>query len=315
MSTTHERNRGTPDARTTTASGSDAPVGIPPSPQGWGPPPSPASTPPSASGQWGPPPQPGGPGAPQPGGPGGHQPGVPQPGGFSQGGQQPGHPTAPGAWQHRGQVPPGYVPPAQAPAAAGTAADDKPPSVGVLLGATLWRLGIAGLALYYAQTGKDDTMSSESLSYLSNVGVGIGFFLLAVYPFLVGGRRHEPRTAWLRGALTVMMILVGLVFVIGMGETADGPHAVIPALVTFDFLFVGRSQFRTRWWEPPTWSAFLLVYLWYHQSNDVPLYEDILGEDKIGTMVPAFLAGCIVLGYLLLGANLIRRAAIGAGRQ
>jgi hypothetical protein len=172
----------------------------------------------------------------------------------------------------------------------------------------MWRLAIGGLALYYASEGKDDTMSPESLSYLSNVGAGIGFVALAAYPVLVAGRRHEPRTAWLRGALTVMMLLVGLVFVVGMGGEPDGPHAVIPALVLADWLFVGRSQFRTRAWEPPTWIVFPLIYLFYHRSNDLSLYEDILGEDNIGTMVPILLAGCILVGYLIYGAALIRRA-------
>jgi hypothetical protein len=183
----------------------------------------------------------------------------------------------------------------------------------VLLSTMLWRLAISGLALHYAQTGREETMSSESLSYLSNLGVAAGFFVLAAYPVAVGGRRHEPRTAWLRGALTIMMLLVGLVFTVGMGESPDGPHAVIPALVTIDWLLVGRNQFRTRWWEPFTWIAFPLAYLLYHQSNDIPLYEDILGEDQIGTMVPVLLAGCFVLGYLLHGAALLRRAATAAG--
>ena len=154
-------------------------------------------------------------------------------------------------------------------------------------------------------------MSSESLSYLSNVGVGIGFLALAAYPVLVGARRHEPRSGWLRGALTVTMLLVGLVFVVGMGEDADGPHAVLPALVLLDWLFVGRNQFRTRPWEPLTWIAFPLAYLFYHQANDVPLYGEILGEDEIGTMVPVFLVGTIVIGYVLYGAALFRRALTG----
>jgi hypothetical protein len=156
-------------------------------------------------------------------------------------------------------------------------------------------------------------MSSESLSYLSNLGVGLAFLALAGYPLLVGGRRTEPRSAWLRGAATVTMLLVGGTFVGLMGEEADGPHAVIPMLVLVDWLFVGRSQFRTRWWEPPTWTVFLLVYLWYHQSNDVPLYEDILGEENIATMVPAFLAGTIFLGYLLWAAVLVRKSSAGDG--
>lgn len=180
---------------------------------------------------------------------------------------------------------------------------------------TLWRLGIGGLALYYAADGKEDTMSSESLSYLSNVGLGIGFVALAAYPLVVLGRRHEPRSGWLRGALTVMMLVVGLVFVAGMGGDPDGPHAVTPTLVLIDWLFVGRNQFRTRWWEPPTWTVPLLAYLFYHRANDLSLYPDILGEDKIGTMVPIMLAGTIVMAYLLYGAALLRRAASGAGKQ
>lgn len=182
-----------------------------------------------------------------------------------------------------------------------------------MVGVVLWRLGIGALALYYAQTGQEETMSSESLSYLSNLGVGLAFLVLAAYPVLVGGRRAEPESAWLRGAATVTMLVVGITFVGLMGEAADGPHAVVPALVLVDWLFVGRSQFGTRWWEPPTWAAFLLLYLWYHQSNDVPLYEDILGEENIGTMVPAFLAGTVVLGYLLWAAVLVRKAVAGDG--
>lgn len=171
---------------------------------------------------------------------------------------------------------------------------------------TLWRLGIAGLAWHYASTGVEETMSDESLSYLSNVGVSWGYLILALYPLVVLGRRHEPRTGWLRGSLTVMMLLVGFVFVLGMGEDPDGPHAVIPTLVLLDWLFVGRNQARTRWWEPPTWTAFLLAYLYYHQSNDVPLYPEILGDDKIGTMVPAFLIGSIIVAYLIWGLAVLR---------
>jgi hypothetical protein len=216
-----------------------------------------------------------------------------------------------GAPQH--QAPPAWQQPPQQPwPGPAPAAEDPRPSPAVLLGTALWRVGIGSLALYYAQTGKEETMSSESLSYLSNVGTGAGYLALAAYPLLVGGRRHEPRTAWLRGALTITMLLVGLVFIVGMGGDPDGPHAVIPALVTIDWLFVGRNQFRTRAWEPITWIVFPLAYLFYHQANDVPLYEDILGEESFGTYVPALLAGSIVLGYVLWGAVLVRRAATRA---
>lgn len=158
-------------------------------------------------------------------------------------------------------------------------------------------------------------MSSESLSYLSNVAVGVGFLALAAYPLLVGGRRHEPRSAWLQGSLTLMMIVVAAVFIGGMGGEVDGPHAVTPALVLVDWLCVGRGQFRTRWWEPPTWTAFLLAYLFYHRANDLALYPDILGEDAIGTMVPIMLAGSVVIAYVLHGAALLRRSVSRAGAR
>ena len=211
------------------------------------------------------------------------------------------------------QQPPGWPPPYGYSPPPHRQPVERPPGAATLVAVTLWRLGIAGAALSFAADGVDETMSSESLSYLSNVGVGIGFLALAAYPMLAGGRRHEPRSGWLRGALTVMMLLVAGVFVVGMGGEPDGPHAVIPALVLVDWLFVGRNQFRTRAWEPLTWIAFPLAYLFYHQSNDVPLYEDILGEDNIGTMVPALLAGTVVVGYLLYGAALGRRAVVDSG--
>lgn len=215
------------------------------------------------------------------------------------------------------QRPQGGLPPsgwAPASPASGAQSDEQPPAVATLLVVTLWRLAIGGAALYFASTGKEETMSSESLSYLSNMGVGYGYLALAAYPLLVGARRHEPRTAWLRGALTVMMLLVSFMFVLGMGGEPDGPHAVIPILVLVDWLFVGRSQFRTRAWEPPTWTVFLLAYLYYHQSNDVPLYDEILGEENFGTMVPLFLAGTVVMAYVLYGAALFRRAVSGSGK-
>lgn len=47
----------------------------------------------------------------------------------------------------------------------------------------------------------------------------------------------------------------------------------------------------------------------------MPLYDEILGEENIGTMVPAFLAGTVVLGYLLFGAVLLRRAVSSANTR
>ena len=242
--------------------------------------------------------------------------GPPQHPGQSPAWDQPLQQPHPQGWGPPRQDPQDWGPPRQAqpwPRTDATSTDDPRPSVATLVAVTAWRLAIGGAALSFAAGGKDETMAPESLSYLSNVGVGVGFLALAAYPLLVGGRRHEPRSAWLRGALTVMMVLVAAVFIGGMGGEADGPHAVTPALVLVDWLFVGRSQFRTRWWEPPTWIAFLLAYLFYHRANDLGLYPDILGEDQIGTMVPIMLGFSVVLAYVLHGAALLRRSVSRAG--
>lgn len=173
-----------------------------------------------------------------------------------------------------------------------------------------WRATIGILALKYAHDGVnvDENLSPDSLSYLSNRAVGFIYLGLAAYPVVTLFKRAEPSTAWIRNTTMMMMLVVGLVFVIGMGEDPDGAHAVIPSLVVIDGLFVGRSQFRARWWEPPTWTAFLLVYLWYHRTNDLSLYPDILGEDKIGTMVPAMLAGTVIFAYVFWGITRARKA-------
>lgn len=178
----------------------------------------------------------------------------------------------------------------------------------------VWRAVIGILALRFAGDGLGENLSSESLSYLSNRAVGFIYLGLAVYPVVFLLRRAEPRTAWVRGACTIMMTVVAVVF-LGWGEAPDGPHAVIPALVLIDFLFVGRSQFRARWWEPPTWIAFLLVYLVYHRANDLGLYEGILGEDNIGTAVPVMPIGCIVINYILFGLIKARQAISSAIRS
>jgi hypothetical protein len=184
-----------------------------------------------------------------------------------------------------------------------------------VVGAVAWRALIGGLALHYALDGRDESLGSESLSYLSNLGTGICYLALAAWPLLMLGRRTEPKTAWLRSTVMIMMMLVMFVWIPGMGEEFDGPHGIIPTLVILDWLFVGRSQFRAKWWEPPTWTAFLLAYLVYHRSNDLTYYPDILGEDVIATMVPLMLGATILIAYLFFGAAKLRKAMSPVGQQ
>lgn len=151
-----------------------------------------------------------------------------------------------------------------------------------------------------------DWEALDALTYSSNFFIGILFLLLAAYPLVVLGRRHEPRSGWLRGAMCITAMFVMLIWIPGMGEEFDTHHGVMPLLVLADWVFVGRNQGRTRWWEPFTWPAFLVLYLFYYKANDLQNYPDILNDGNENAFVPIGLGVCFVMGFLFWGIAKLR---------
>lgn len=184
----------------------------------------------------------------------------------------------------------------------------------VLTGVSLWRLLIVVFALYGfgAATGWSDHL--EALSQQASLFTGIVYAGLLCYPLFTGGRRHEPRSPWLRGATTVLLILVAVTFytVLG-GDLEDQPfeHLFTPLVVLLDWLFVGRNQANVKWWHPLTWVALPLAYFAYYLAADLSLYHFLDPADgDFAALVATFLVALVATGYVLLATGRLRTAAV-----
>ncbi|GAA1219411.1 hypothetical protein [Prauserella alba] len=192
---------------------------------------------------------------------------------------------------------------------------------GVLAGVSVWRLLVAGCALYGVGNATGWSENFEALSQLASLLAGIVYLGLLAYPLFTGGRRHEPQSAWLRGATTVLLLLVaGAFFGLMGGDPGYLPfeHIVTPLLVLVDWCVVGRSQAATRWWHPLTWIAFPLAYLVYYLAADLSMYGFLdPGDDAFAGMIAMLLVSVVAVGYLLYGigklGGAVRRANAPAG--
>lgn len=197
---------------------------------------------------------------------------------------------------------------------------EPPVRPAVLIGVSLWRLAIIACALYGFSDATGWSENFEGLSQQASLATGIIYTGLLLYPVFTGGRRHEPKSPWLRGATTVLLLLVAGTFFAIMGGDADYlpfEHIYTPLIVLVDWLFVGRSQANSKWWYPLTWIAFPLAYLVYFLAGGIyeSLYSFLDPEgDEFAGMIAGLLVGVIVVGYLLHGAGKLK-GAIGGGHR
>jgi hypothetical protein len=194
----------------------------------------------------------------------------------------------------------------------------QPVSAAVLVGVSLWRVAIVGCALYGFSDATGWSANFEGLSQQASLATAIVYTGLLLYPAFTGGRRHEPRSPWLRGATAVLLLLVAGTFFGIMGGDFDYlpfEHVYTPLIVLVDWLFVGRNQNNARWWHPLTWIAFPLAYLGYFLTGGI--YESLYSfldpdGDEFAGMIGGLLVGVIAVGYLLYGAGKLKGAI---GRQ
>ncbi len=159
----------------------------------------------------------------------------------------------------------------------------------------IWRLLVAGSALTgVVLAAWQYDVWWTALSQLASLAVAVAYVGLAF---------GEPRSPWLRGALTSTMLLVALAFLAMHHGNLWDPysvfeHMITPALVVADFVLVGANQIHVRWWHPPTWLLPPAAYLvWYVAGGlDVYLPLDV-------TRPTAFAVNATVLGALLLAAG------------
>lgn len=185
---------------------------------------------------------------------------------------------------------------------------------------TLWRLAVAFIALFgvwqvigHSFSG-DTFVNWEGLRELSQSGSALAG--LVYIGLAVSLDRPERFSSWLRGAVAVTMLLIAITSMTLMNPQLDRTgflfeHLVTPLVVVLDFLFVGRGQFRTRWWEPLTWTAFPVLYLLFFLTAGVTSYRSFLDprDPYFPTVVGGFLVGVLACGFALFGlARLLGRA-------
>ncbi|HVX44060.1 MAG TPA: hypothetical protein VHC49_09235 [Mycobacteriales bacterium] len=194
----------------------------------------------------------------------------------------------------------------------------------VLLGVTVWRAAIAALALTgFALYNQGRLINLVFLTQIGNLVCGVLFALLLIYPIFTLGRRHEPRTGFLRGANVVVMTIVMIVYMGPMGgdisETRDLLcHLVTPLLVVADWLFVGRNQQWCRAWYPLLWLVYPAAYLVFYTIYDPTfkdrygqhIYPDFLevGEGSYPGIVAALVAGTTLLAFFVFGIGRVKGA-------
>lgn len=187
----------------------------------------------------------------------------------------------------------------------------------MLLGVTLWRLLIAafGIVGFSAAVADSSSLGSalQALSQQASLLTGVVFLGLTLFPLFTAGRPHEPRSPWWRGAVTVLLLLVGITFQTLLSGNLTNPdslfeHALTPLVVLVDFLAVGSNQTRVKWWHPLTWVLPPTAYLVYFVIADVPLYGSFLdpGSSSFPGTVIAFLVAVIAAGYALYGIGKLR---------
>lgn len=195
---------------------------------------------------------------------------------------------------------------------------------------SLWRLVIAACALIgfgcaVGELGFGNAI--PALSQQASLLTGLVYLALLCHPLFKGGREHERRSPWDRGAVAVLLLLVGGVYLTLMAGPLDSAwalleHVITPLLVLADWLFVGRNQAAVKWWHPLTWTLLPLAYLLYYLAADEQFYGSFLDPHSsgFGGTVAGFLVGVVAAGYVLLGAAKIKTAAsagggVGAGPQ
>lgn len=184
---------------------------------------------------------------------------------------------------------------------------------GLLLTVTAWRLLVVACAFVgfgSAVSVIDDPM--PALSQQASLLAGCVYSGLLLYPLATRGRRHEPRSPWLRGAVTIVLLLVGGAFMTLLSGNLDArwslfEHFLTPLIVLVDWVAVGSNQARARWWHPLTWLGLPLAYLVFYYSGGYDMYGFIdPGDGNFTTMVVTLGLVLLAAGYALVGVGRLR---------
>ena len=171
---------------------------------------------------------------------------------------------------------------------------------------------IAALALVETQTRSGVLWRLITFTYQANV------LAAAYYAWTLASPRAETR-AGLRGAVVLYVVVAGLIWNrflvdLSMGYTPANVllHIVVPALVLIDWIAIGHSQGRVRWWQPVAWLIYPAAYLGLaiavlnNLGRRAPYYfldPGSIGAAAVAGNVVILGLGFLALGYLLSGVG------------
>lgn len=201
---------------------------------------------------------------------------------------------------------------------------------GLLVAVSLWRLALAGCALYgfgAAMTGDyTGAVNWRNLGYFSQWGsllVGVVALGGLLSPLWNHGA-YEGRRGVLRGLAVTCTTLIAIVFGTLLGADYSSTaslfeHLVTPIVALIDWLAVGRNAARVQWWWPAGYLVVVLAYLpTYLATSEAfghPLYGFLDPDaDDFWVWVVALLAGFGVLALVLLAAARLTRRWLPADR-
>ena len=167
--------------------------------------------------------------------------------------------------------------------------------------------------------GGDVLDTTLPLSQLASLVTGVCYAGLVVAGLVAGPRRPEPPSAWLRGLLTVTLMLVSVVFLTMMsGDLSETwslfEHLLTPLAVVVDWLAFGRRQATARWWYPLSWLGPLLVYLVVLVSSDDVIYPFLdPHRGNFPVVILGMLLGVLAGGFAVFGLGRLRGLGGRAG--
>lgn len=188
-------------------------------------------------------------------------------------------------------------------------------------------MGFAGWYTLYSLSMNHDWNAVANFAYLTQITAALVFvyYLVWIVRAIVSGAVRTPdNSGEIRGFMTMLALMVGIVFNTMLGPVEGRPsfvaHVIIPILVVVDWLIFGRGQGRIRPWMPVVWVLALIPYVAYYwwfsgQPGYGPPYPFLDPSQSdffqwIGIMAIAFLVG----GYAVYGSGKLL-ARIKGGRR
>lgn len=171
---------------------------------------------------------------------------------------------------------------------------------------------ITALALVETQTRSGALWRLITFTYQANV------LAAAYYAWTLASPRADAH-AGIRGAVVLYVVVAGVIWNLflvdlSMGYTPANVllHIVVPVLALIDWIVIGHSQARVRWWQPLAWLIYPAAYLGLavavlnNLGRRAPYYfldPGRIGATGVAANVAILALGFLTLGYLLSGAG------------